>query len=83
MRREATYYATQAMFEKVAGAFAPLLLAILLAVGSSVDNPLGIRLVGPVAGAATLVGYLVFRRYWLPDSVNAESVRDAVRRRGG
>ena len=79
MRREATYYATQAMFEKVASAFAPALLALLLFVGSTVENPLGVRLVGPVAGAATLVGYLVFRRYWLPDTVTEETVREAGR----
>ena len=81
MRREATYYATQAMFEKLASALAPALLGILLFIGSTADNPLGIRLVGPVAGAATLVGYLLFRRYWLPDTVTAETVRAAVSRR--
>ena len=81
MRREATYYATQAMFEKLASALAPALLGVLLFIGSSADNPLGIRLVGPVAGAATLVGYLLFRRYWLPDTVTAETVRAAVSRR--
>ena len=75
MRREATYYATQAMFEKLASAFAPALLALLLVLGSTAENPLGIRLVGPVAGAATLAGYLVFRRYWLPDAVTVETVR--------
>ncbi len=81
MRREATYYATQAMFEKVASALAPALLALLLFIGSTADNPLGIRLVGPVGGAATLVGYLVFRRYWLPDAVTAETVRAAIEAR--
>ena len=80
MRREATYYATQAMFEKVASALAPALLALLLFMGSTADNPLGVRLVGPVAGAATLVGYLVFRRYWLPDTVTEETVREAAGR---
>ena len=80
MRREATYYATQAMFEKVASALALALLALLLFMGSTVDNPLGVRLVGPVAGAATLVGYLVFRGYWLPDTVTEETVREAAGR---
>ena len=80
MRREATYYATQAMFEKVASALAPALLALLLFMGSTVDNPLGVRLVGPVAGAATLVGYLMFRGYWLPDTVTEETVREAAGR---
>ncbi len=75
MRREATYYATQASLEKVAASLAPGLLAILITFGSTPGNTLGVRLVGPVAGVATLAGYLVFRRYWLPDEVTVETVR--------
>ncbi len=74
-RREATYYATQAFFEKTASSLAPLLLALLLTLGSTTEDPIGIRLVGPVAGLSTFVGYLAFRRYWLPDDVTEESVR--------
>ena len=73
-RREATYYATQATIEKIAGAAAPGILIALLALGDTTDDPLGIRLVGPVAGVLALVGYVVFRRYWLPDVVTEESV---------
>jgi GPH family glycoside/pentoside/hexuronide:cation symporter len=80
-RREGTYYATRAFFEKTASSFAPLLLAVLLAIGSTTENPVGIRLVGPVAGLSTFIGYLAFRGYWLPDEVTAESVR-AARPRG-
>ena len=74
LRREATFYATQATIEKIAGAAGPAILIALLALGSTADNPLGIRLVGPVAGALTLMGYFVFRRYWLPDVVTEESI---------
>ncbi|MBA4180692.1 MAG: hypothetical protein C0506_08910 [Anaerolinea sp.] len=74
-RREGTYYATQAMFEKTASSLAPLLLAVLLTIGSTTEDPLGIRLVGPVAGLSTFIGYLAFRGYWLPDDVTEESVR--------
>lgn len=77
MRREATYYATQATFEKLASAMAPGLLAALLVIGSTRDDPWGIRLVGPIAGLATFVGYLAFRRYWLPDTVTAETIAAA------
>ncbi len=73
-RREAIYYATQATIEKIAGAAAPGILIALLALGDTADNPLGIRLVGPVAGVLAFVGYLVFRRYWLPDNVTEESI---------
>jgi GPH family glycoside/pentoside/hexuronide:cation symporter len=82
-RREGTYYATQAFFEKTASSLAPLLLALLLSIGSTTENPLGIRLVGPVAGISTLIGYLSFRRYWLPDDVTVESVRAARPSTGG
>ncbi|HCV00390.1 MAG TPA: hypothetical protein DGL25_04230, partial [Dehalococcoidia bacterium] len=74
LRREGTFYATQATLEKVAGAAGPGILIALLALGSTTDDSLGIRLVGPVAGLLTLLGYLVFRRYWLPDVITAESI---------
>jgi GPH family glycoside/pentoside/hexuronide:cation symporter len=77
MRREAIYYGSQATIEKWGNSlFAPILAAVLL-LGETADNPLGIRMVGPVAGVASLIGYLVFLRYRLPDEVTAESVREA------
>ena len=72
-RREATFYATHETLQKIAGAAAPGLLVLLLLAGSTADDPLGIRLVGPVAGVLALAGYVVFRRYWLPDRVTAET----------
>jgi GPH family glycoside/pentoside/hexuronide:cation symporter len=73
-RREAIYYGTQATLEKIASALFPLILALLLLLGSSAGNPLGIRLVGPVAGFSALVGFLAFRGYRLPDTVSADTV---------
>ncbi|MGQ9571740.1 MAG: MFS transporter [Dehalococcoidia bacterium] len=75
MRREAIYYGTQATLEKIASALFPLILASLLVLGSSADNPLGIRLVGPVAGLSALLGFLAFRGYILPDTVTADTVK--------
>lgn len=77
LRREATYYATQQTLEKIAGAAGPGILIALLALGSTADDPLGIRLVGPLAGVLALAGYIVFRRFWLPDNVTEESVAEA------
>jgi GPH family glycoside/pentoside/hexuronide:cation symporter len=71
MRREAIYYGTQNFVEKAAGSLAPLLLAGLLLLGNTQSDPLGIRLVGPVAGLVVLLGYIPFRRYDLPDEVLA------------
>jgi GPH family glycoside/pentoside/hexuronide:cation symporter len=77
MRREAIYYGSQATIEKWANSlFAPI-LALVLLLGETAENPLGIRMVGPVAGAAALLGYLFFRGYRLPDEVTSESVRQA------
>ena len=76
-RREAVFYATQNFFEKVALSFSPLVLSLVLLLGDSADNPLGIRLAGPVAGLLALSGYAVWRRYRLPDNINRETVAAA------
>ncbi|MCC7363498.1 MAG: MFS transporter [Dehalococcoidia bacterium] len=70
-RREAMFYGTQNLFEKLAGSLSPLLFALVLLAGDSASNPLGIRLVGPVAGALVFVAYLSFRRYRLMEGVEA------------
>lgn len=69
LRREATYYGAQNFVEKTTSALAPLLLGALLALGHTSDDPLGIRLVGPLAALLVLVAWLSFRGYDLPDDV--------------
>ncbi len=68
-RREAVYYGIQATLQKVGLGLAAAIFALVLAVfGKSADDPLGIRLIGPVAGACALAGYAVFARgYRLTD----------------
>jgi GPH family glycoside/pentoside/hexuronide:cation symporter len=73
LRREAMYFGAQNFVEKTATSIAPLLLALLLLAGNTAEDPLGIRLVGPVAAVAVAVGYLVFRRYDLPDDIASAS----------
>jgi glycoside/pentoside/hexuronide:cation symporter, GPH family len=73
LKREATYYGAQNFVEKTTSALAPLVLGILLELGRTADDPLGVRLVGPVAALLVLVGYLAFRHYDLPDDVLGES----------
>ena len=68
-RREATYYGAQNFVEKLATSLAPGLLLLVLLLGKTRDNPLGIRLVGPVAALVALAGWFTFRRYDLPDEV--------------
>jgi GPH family glycoside/pentoside/hexuronide:cation symporter len=74
LRREAFFYGTQNTIEKWAGSFEVGILALLFLAGESSDNPLGIRLVGPIAGLAALAGFLFFRNYRLPDTVTRETV---------
>jgi glycoside/pentoside/hexuronide:cation symporter, GPH family len=83
LRREATYYGTQNFVEKTATSASPLILALLLLLGDSADDPTGIHLVGPVAGLAVLLGWLAFRRYDLPDDPAAKPpVREADQGKG-
>jgi GPH family glycoside/pentoside/hexuronide:cation symporter len=68
-RREAVYFGVQATLQKVGLGLAAAIFALTLAVfGKSADDPLGIRLIGPVAGMCALAGYAVFvRGYRLTD----------------
>jgi GPH family glycoside/pentoside/hexuronide:cation symporter len=74
MRREALYYGAQNTIEKGVGSLAVVILAGLFLLGETAANPLGIRLIGPVAGAAAFIGFFIFRGYRLPDEVTAETV---------
>lgn len=73
LRREATYYGAQNFVEKTTSALAPLVLGALLELGRTAEDPLGVRLVGPVAAVLVFAGFLAFRRYELPDDVLASS----------
>ena len=76
-RREAMFYATQNFFEKVTYALPPLLLSLVLQLGDSVEHPLGIRLAPLLAGALVLVGFALWPRYKLPDTINRDTVTRA------
>jgi GPH family glycoside/pentoside/hexuronide:cation symporter len=69
LRREATYYGAQNFVEKTTTALTPLILGGLWMLGRTAEDPLGIRLVGPVAAILVLIGWLAFRKYDLPDDV--------------
>ncbi len=60
-RREAMYYSGRATLEKFGQTVATGLFAILFAVfGQTAAEPLGIRLIGPVAGLLVFAGWLAF-----------------------
>ena len=77
MRREGMFYARQNLFGKIGSFFAPLLLALVLLLGETTDDPLGIRMVGPVAGVIAFMGYWLFRGYRLPSTVTPETLNAA------
>ena len=76
-RREAMFYATQNFFEKLTYALPPLLLSLILQLGDSAENPLGIRLAPLMAGGLVLLGLALWPRYRLPDTINRETVTQA------
>lgn len=76
-RREAMFYATQNFFEKVTFALPPALLSLVLLLGDTTENPLGIRLAPVVAGVLAISGIALWHRYRLPDNMSRESVAAA------
>ena len=82
-RREAMFYSTQNFFEKLTYALPPLLLSLILQLGDSAENPLGIRLAPVMAGALVLLGFTLWPRYRLPDTINRGTVTQAGLLRDG
>ena len=76
-RREAMFYATQNFFEKVTFSLPPALLGLVLLLGDTTENPLGIRLAPVVAGVLAISGMALWHRYRLPDNVSREAVAAA------
>ncbi len=73
-RREAMFYATQNFFEKITFALPPAFLSLILLLGETTEDPLGIRLAPVVAGVLALLGITLWHRYRLPDTVNRDTV---------
>jgi GPH family glycoside/pentoside/hexuronide:cation symporter len=64
LRREAMYFGMQGLMTKVSFGIGPLVATQLFAAfGNTEQQPLGILLCGPVAGALGFIGWLAFRRY--------------------
>jgi GPH family glycoside/pentoside/hexuronide:cation symporter len=71
LRREGVYYGVEETLNKFGFALSAVLLGLVLDVfGASSERPLGIRLVGPIAGIGVLIGLVVFQLgYRLPDRI--------------
>lgn len=73
LRREAIYYGMQNTLQKFSFALSSVIFGTALAFGATSENPLGIRLIGPIAGFAAILGFLVFVKWYkLPDSPHLE-----------
>jgi glycoside/pentoside/hexuronide:cation symporter, GPH family len=74
-RREAMYYAGFGFMEKAAWALSAFIISIVLPVfGFTVENPHGIRLIGPIVGIISVLGLIGFLSYRLPDSIQGKSL---------
>ena len=63
-RREALYNGMEGLFTRSASGLAWVVVSLLFAFfGNSIENPLGILLCGPVAGAILVIGIFYFLRY--------------------
>ncbi len=76
-RREAMFYATQNFFEKITFSLPPAILSLILLLGDSTEDPLGIRLTPVIAGVLALSGIVLWHRYRLPDTITRETVAAA------
>ncbi len=76
-RREAMFYAAQNFFEKITFSLPPAILALVLLLGDTTEDPLGLRLAPVIAGALAISGVALWHRYRLPDTVNRETVAAA------
>ncbi len=76
LRREAIYYGMQNTLQKFAFALASIIFGTTLSVfGATTEQSLGIRLIGPIAGLATLLGFVIFILWYkLPDQVTTKNV---------
>jgi len=61
-RREAIYFGTQGLIVTLAIGLSSALIGFLLSLGSSPDDPLGVRLLGVTAGVAAIGAAFFFRR---------------------
>lgn len=77
-RREAMYFGAQGLVEKSGMAFSGVMMGTLMArYGNSVENHLGVDLLGPVAAVFVFLGLLVFMGYPLTKVKMAE-IREQV-----
>lgn len=77
-RREAIYYGMQNTLQKFSFAIASIIFGIILSIfGATSESQMGIRLIGPIAGITTFLGFLVFIKWYnLPDIIRNDKLKN-------
>ena len=71
------YYDGFGFMEKAAWAISAFIVSIVLPVfGFTTDNPQGIRLIGPIVGVISLLGFISFLSYRLPDVIRGKNLNE-------
>jgi GPH family glycoside/pentoside/hexuronide:cation symporter len=67
-RREGMYFGAQGLIIKIVIGFSSLLTPMIFNIfGSSLENPLGLKLIGPISGFVVLIGVAFLRLYDLSE----------------
>ena len=66
------------LFEKIGSSFSKLVLALVLLLGETTEDPVGIRVARPIAGVFAFMGFWMVRAYRLSNTVTRESVKAAA-----
>jgi len=76
-RREGMYFSIWYFLMKVTGGLAPLVFGFLgHHLGVAPGDFLGIQMVGPIIGLAAFLGFWMFRKYRLPDTVCGKTLEE-------
>ena len=79
LRREAIYFGSQGLFQKITLGLSQLLMTLLFShFGYSIAHPLGIKLTGFVGGFFALTGIIAF--LFFPKNLNAHAEKELQRR---
>jgi GPH family glycoside/pentoside/hexuronide:cation symporter len=75
-RREGMYFSIWNFMMKVNCGLTFLVFGFLGTLGLAPGDFLGIQMVGPVVAAAAFLGFLVFRKYQLPDTIRGKTLKE-------
>lgn len=75
-RREGIYFSVYFFMMKVGGGLGALVFGFLGHLGVAPGDFLGIQMVGPIFGLVVFLGFLIFRKYRLPDTIRGKTLEE-------